>query len=243
MYDPTETELSLNLLKEMSRECDKKNIRIAIIGGWATFFYVDNTYSKAFGKNYMGSRDIDISFDHSKEDEFHKLIKDLGFTPNGMYFRWERIYNRESKKYISQKDAEKEEIFNLIHIFLDLFCDRQTNALKSWHLEPLKHITYFNMNGFSLANIDTLIALKCIALFSRDKSDKENKDACDLYALIAYSQQKIKHSKLLKKAIEKIIYRSDLLYVIAQHVLLDPARQSIVQYALTAKLREFEDEN
>ena len=238
MYDPVETDLSFNLLKELSTECNKQTISMAIIGGWATFFYVNSTYSRAFGKNYIGSRDIDICFDPAKENEFHQLIRNLGFTPNGMYFRWEKIYNRETKKYITPEEANKEEIFNLIHIFLDLFCDRETNALKSWHLDPLKNMTYLDMGGFSLADIDTLISLKCIALFSRDKSDKENKDACDLYALIVYSLQKIKPTQLLKKAIEKIISRSDLLYVIAQHVLLDPARQSIVQFTLGAKLRE-----
>ena len=238
MYDPIETDLSYNLLKDISTECNKREIPIAIIGGWATYFYVNNTYRRAFGKSYMGSRDIDICFDYTKEKEFHQLIQDMGFTPNGMYFRWERIYNRETKQFITPKKAKEEQIFNLIHIFLDLFCDRETENLKSWSLDPLKQRKTSLIDGFSVTDIDTLIGLKCIALFSRDKSDKENKDACDLYALIVYSQQKIIPSELLKKAIEKIVSRSDLLYVIAQHILLDPAKQSIVQFLLTSKLRE-----
>lgn len=238
MYDPIETDLSFNLLADLSNECNKRNIPIAIIGGWATYFYANPTYRRAFGKNYMGSRDIDICFDHSKEQEFFQLIKDMGFSPNGMYFRWEKIYNRETQQYITPEQAEKEQIFNLIHIFLDLFCDKETEELRSWHLDPLKHRKIVNIDGFSAADIDTLINLKCIALFSRDKSDKENKDACDLYALIVYSQHKIANSELLKKAIEKIMSRSDLLYVIAQHVLLDPAKQNIVQFLLKSKLRE-----
>lgn len=238
MYDPIETDLSFDLLKKLSAECSKQDIHIAIIGGWAAFFYVNPAYSRAFGKNYVGSRDIDICFEHGKENEFHQLIKDLGFTPNGMYFRWEKIYNRETKEYTTPEEAKNEEIFNLIYIFLDLFCDRETKALKSWHLDTLKHRTYFNIGGFNLTDIDTLISLKCVALFARDKSDKENKDVCDLYALIVYSLLKIKPTQLLKKAIEKIISRADLLYVIAQHVLLDPAKQSIVQYTLEAKFRE-----
>ena len=82
---------------------NKKNIRIAIIGGWATFFYVDNTYSKAFGKNYMGSRDIDISFDHSKEDEFQAII-------NGDSF--EKTYSKARDEYYSP--VTKREIKNLL---------------------------------------------------------------------------------------------------------------------------------
>lgn len=238
MYDPIETDLSFNLLKDISSECKKRNIYVSIIGGWATYFYVNETYFRAFGKPYMGSRDIDICFDYSKEKEFLQLIKDMGFAPNGMYFRWEKIYNREAKKFITSEEAKNEHIFNLIYIFLDIFCDRKTEILKSWALDPLKQRKSHIIDGFSLADINTLANLKCIALFSRDKSDKENKDACDLYALIAYSGQKIASSNLLKKAIEKIVARSDLLYVIAQHVLLDPAKQNIVQFLLSSKLSE-----
>lgn len=186
----------------------------------------------------MGSRDIDICFDYSKEKEFLQLIRDMGFTENGIYFRWEKIYNRETKKFITSEEAKNEQIFNMIHIFLDIFCDRETEILKSWHIDPLKHKKIYLIDGFSLTDIDTLVSLKCIALFSRDKSDKENKDSCDLYALIVYSQQKITPSELLKKAIEKIVNRPDLLYVIAQHVLLDPVKQSIVHFLLSSKLRE-----
>lgn len=238
MYDPIETDLSFTLLKDISNECKKRDIPIAIIGGWEVFFYVNETYMRAFGKDYMGSRDMDICFDYNKEKEFLQLIRDMGFTENGMYFRWEKIYNRETKKFVTPEEAKNEHIFNLIYIFLDLFCDRETEILKSRYIDALKHRKSYSIDGFSLTDISTLVNLKCTALFSRDKSDKENKDACDLYALIAYSRQKIIPSELLKKAIEKIIKRPDLLYVIAQHVLLDPAKQNIVQYLLSSKHSE-----
>jgi len=149
MYDPIETDLSFNVLKDISSECKKRNIPIAVIGGWATYFYVYQTYTGAFGKPYMGSRDIDICFDYSKEKEFLQLIKDMGFAPNGMYFRWEKIYNRETKKFITPEEAKSEHIFNLIHIFLDIFCDRETKTLKSWSIEPLKHRKDYSIDGLA----------------------------------------------------------------------------------------------
>ena len=243
MYDPVEAEISLNILKELSSECKKRNIPIAIIGGWATSFYVNEIYFMAFGKSYMGSRDIDVYFDHNKEKELLQLIKTMGFTPDGMYFRWEKRYNRETKKFMQPQEAKNEHVFNLIHIFLDIFCDKETKILKSWCLEEaFKNKKYNIINGFSVVDIDTLTNLKCIALFERDKSDKENKDACDLYALLNYSQKKIKSTELLGKAIEKIINRFDLLYVIAQHVLLDAGKQNIVQYSLNSKLKELQQQ-
>jgi len=236
MYDPIETEISFTTLKQISDECKKRSIPIAIIGGWATYFYVNETYRRAFGKDYMGSRDIDICFDHSKEKEFYELITELGFTKDGYFFRWEKIYNRETKKFITPEEAKNEQIFNLIRIFLDIFCDRETNILKSWCLDPLKNMKFSIKDNYNVTDIGTLLALKCIALFERDKADKENKDACDLYALIVYGGQKISMTQLLHKAIEKILNRSDLLYYISQHVLLDSSRQNIVQHILKGKL-------
>ena len=88
------------------------------------------------------------------------------------------------------------------------------------------------IGDFSLADIDTLIKLKCHAIFARDKADKENKDACDLYALINYSSRPTKSDKLLEEAIDKILRRPDLIYSIAQHVLLDVGKRNIVEHTL-----------
>jgi len=239
MYDPIEVDISLKLLKELFDKCKNKNIPIALIGGWATHFYVNKIYKNAFGKDYMGSRDIDVCFDPSKERELKELIQEIGFIKNGYPFRWEKIYNRETKKFLIAEETKKEEIYNLIYIFLDIFCEKETNYLISWNLDSLKGLKYYNVESFSLVDIDTLINLKCVALFARDKADKENKDACDLYALVAYSNKDIKPADILKRAIEKILQRSDLLYVIAQHVLLDAAKQNIVIHTLIAKLKNF----
>ncbi len=127
----------------------------------------------------------------------------------------------------------------MISFFFDLFSNEKTDLLGSWwDLEPFKKTSYFQVNDFFLADIDTLIASKCTAIFARDKADKENKDACDLYALVAYSDKLIIPTTLLQKTIEKILSRSDLLYTIAEHVLLDPSRQSIVEVTLRDKLKE-----
>ena len=93
-------------------------------------------------------------------------------------------------------------------------------------------VLFFRMGDFTLADLDTLVSLKCVAIFARDKADKESKDACDLYALIRYGGKAIKMTGLFKRAIEKVLGRTDLMYAIAEHVLLDPGRQGIVEVAL-----------
>lgn len=239
MYEPDETDISRKELVLIQEECKKRNIPVCVIGGWATYFYVNKNYLKVFGKEYMGSRDIDIFFDPSKEEEFLSFIKEIGFEKNGLQFRWEKIWNRETKKFISKDNAKIEQIHNLIYIFLDVFSNKKTEKIYSWHdLEPLKNISFDTIDNFIVADIDTLIHLKCIALFARDKADKENKDACDLYSLLYYSGKKITSTPILINAIEKMLKRQDLLIAISQHVLLDYTRQSIVEVSLKSILND-----
>lgn len=237
MYDPLETDLSRRELTALFRE--SAGIPICLIGGWATFFYVNERYMRAFGREYMGSRDIDIFFDSKKEREFsHVVLGSRSFAKDGLPFRYEKIYNRDSRGFVTSEQAKTKPVFNLIYIFLDLFSNRKTHVLGSWwDLEPLRRISPTKVGDFFLADIDTLAALKCTALFERDKADKESKDACDLYALMAYSGKPIKTTTLLQKAIEKMLARQDLLYAIAEHVLLDPSKQGIVEVALRDALR------
>lgn len=237
MYDPLETDLSRKELTAIFKE--SAGIPICLIGGWASYFYVNGKYRRAFGKDYMGSRDIDIFFDPKKEKEFLKVVNERGFTKNGFHFRYEKIYDRESKVFVTQDQAKRKQLYDLIYIFLDLFSNEETKLLGSWwDIEPLKKISFIKIEDFFVADIDTLIALKCTAIFARDKTDKENKDACDLYALITYSGRTMMPTRLLQKAIEKILNRHDLLYAIAEHVILDPSKQSIVEVTLRDKLEE-----
>jgi len=237
MYDPLETDLSRKELTALFKE--SAGIPICLIGGWASYIYINEKYKRAFGKEYMGSRDIDIFFDPKKEKEFSDVVKRRGFTKNGFHFRYEKMYDRESKAFVTPEQAKRKQLYNLIYIFLDLFSNEETKLLGSWwDLEPLKKISFVKIDDFFVADIDTLVALKCTAIFARDKTDKENKDACDVYALIAYSDRRMIPTRLLQKAIEKILSRPDLLHAIAEHVLLDPSRKSIVEVTLRDKLKE-----
>ncbi|MEK6903663.1 MAG: hypothetical protein AABW64_03390 [Nanoarchaeota archaeon] len=237
MYDSLETDLSRKELTAIFKE--SVGVPICLIGGWASYLYVNEKYKRAFGKEYMSSRDIDIFFDPKKEKEFLNVVNKRGFTKNDFHFRYEKIYDRESQLFVTPEQAKRKQLYDLIYIFLDLFSNEETKLLGSWwDLEPLKKISSVNIEDFFVADIDSLIALKCTALFARDKADKENKDACDLYALITYSGRTILPTRLLQKTIEKILSRPDLLYAVAEHVILDPSKQSIVEVTLRGTLEE-----
>lgn len=238
MYDPLETSVSRTEMMTLLNKCRERKVRVAMIGGWATFFHVNRNYNRAFGKDYMGSRDIDIFVDVACEKGFSEIIRELGFEPNGLPFRYEKIFDREKNVFI--KNSQIREIFNIIYIFLDVFSNAETRIIGSWSdLEPLKNIRIEIVDGVEVVDIATLVQMKCVAIFARDKADKENKDACDLFALLSYSGKKVQPTLHLRKAIEKIMGRDDLLYMIAEHVFLDPAKQGLV----SSQLKKFLDAN
>ena len=240
MYDILETNLSLEYLKKISKI--KNTI---LIGGWAAYFYVNDNYRKAFGLDYLKSRDIDLFIKSRYLNEFIKEIKKLGFIPSSYFFRYELIYNRNKNKIVTEKEAKEQPIYDLVYIFLDLFTDKKSK--KAWYLDAFKKVRIFKIektgafdsntfnsnvldaNGYiNLCDINTLLELKCISFFEREKLDKEFKDSCDLYALLIYSEKKFNITKNIKNSIKKIIKRRDLSEFIAENVLRDITKVNIV---------------
>ena len=240
MYDLLETNLSFEYLKKIFRI--KNTI---LIGGWATYFYVNENYRKAFGLDYLKSRDIDLFIKSGYLNEFIEEIKKLGFIPSSYFFRYELIYNRNKNKIVTEKEAKEQPIYDLVYIFLDLFTDKKSK--KAWCLDTFKKAriskiekkgifdgNFFDSSVFdvnmhiNICDINTLLELKCISFFEREKLDKEFKDACDLYALLIYSEKKFNVTKNIKNSIKKIIERRDLREFIAENVLRDVTKVNIV---------------
>src|SRR3989344_2365257 len=230
MYDPIETDVSYEYMLKLRESL--KNLRFAIIGGWGVFLHVKKEYQRAFGKEYLRSRDIDIFVDYKEESNFLKIIKCLGFIESAYKFRYELVYDREEKKIISPEQAKKRFIFNLIYIFLDVFSNKETKTLGSWFIPDLEKAQIEKIEEFPVLNIDSLLQLKTASFFEREKLDKELKDACDIYSLLFYSNAKFKIDRELKKSIERIVARTDICDFIAENVLRDSLKAGIVKALL-----------
>jgi hypothetical protein len=59
LYEEFETDTSFRYLKEIVKIFEKT---VCIIGGWAVYFTVNEHFKKEHGRNYLGSRDIDLVF-------------------------------------------------------------------------------------------------------------------------------------------------------------------------------------
>jgi len=226
MYDPIETDASYDYLLKLSQRVS--GLRYAIMGGWGVYFQVGKEYRKAFGREYLKSRDIDVFVEASDELAFLAIIKELGFVESAYNFRYELVYDREEKKIISSKSAKSKPIYDLVYIFLDVFSNRKTSKLGSWVLPDLKEAKIVEIEKIPILDINLLLRLKAVSFFEREKLDKELKDACDIYALLLYSNTKVLPNVLLKKTIEKILNRPDLQEYIAEQVLGDVFKASLV---------------
>src|SRR3989344_3120296 len=227
MYDPLETDISYEYLIKLKDKAT--GLRFGIIGGWGVFFHVNEEYKRAFGRDYLKSRDIDVFIGSNDEEKFDKVIADMEFKPSSYNFRYELIYDRTEKVIIPLEKAKKKHIFDLIYVFLDVFSDKKTKTVGSWVFPHLSKAKIENISNCPVLDINALIDLKATSFFEREKLDKELKDACDIYALLFYSAYKIKPNIVIKKAIEKLVSRLDLQEYIAENVLGDSLKVGLVK--------------
>ncbi|MBI4918569.1 hypothetical protein HY837_01455 [archaeon] len=227
MYDVKETDLSFEYLQKIFEL--SKNIKIAVLGGWAVYFYVNEEYKKAFGADYLKSRDIDLFIPQIQEKEFNEVLKRLHFQKSAYTFRYELIYDRTRKEIINYDKSKKIPIYDLVFIFLDLFSDKKTKIIGSWSMKELEETKIIRKQEIFMLDINTLLLLKCNSFFEREKLDKEYKDACDIYALLFYSGQNFKLTKNVTEACKKILQRDDLQEFIADNVLRDSLKKSLVR--------------
>ena len=59
LYNTIETDTSYKYLQQIVKILDEP---ICILGGWAVYLTVNKNFKKAEGRNYLGSKDIDIGF-------------------------------------------------------------------------------------------------------------------------------------------------------------------------------------
>jgi len=187
MYDPFETDASHRYLGILSK---KFGPAIALIGGWAVFYLVNDRYRSATGHEYLRSRDIDliISPEPGFWARFGSHIRKMGFVEGGLPFRYQLIIDRDSGAVLAEKEAAHLEPFQLIYIFLDVFSSKKV-ALGTWVVPGMgkAFVGRRLFEGIQVAPPGEVLKMKLRSLGERADSEKREKDACDIYALLHYS--------------------------------------------------------
>jgi hypothetical protein len=213
MYEPHEIDISYKYLKTVVGRLEEP---ICLIGGWAVYHNVNKNFKKATGRDYIGSRDIDLGFhfekDWSEKDlhdsTFAKSIQiieeDLGFMPVG--FRYLKEFHIETEQELSKEEAKTTPQHFVFPLYIDPVVDiihpKFYNVFNFNPVdEPLIEMVFrekanrtiektFGKNLW-LPKPHVLLATKLNSVIGRDKEHKRLKDIADIFALLWFSDVEI----------------------------------------------------
>ncbi len=217
MYETYETGISSRYLKTV---VDKLDEPICLIGGWAVYHSVNSNFNTATGRNYIGSRDIDLGFhfevDWSEETILEsafarslRIIEDqLGFMPVG--FRYLKEFHIETEKELSDNEVKTtpthfifplyiDPIVDIIHPkFHDIFKFNPIDEtlLEMVFTEKTNRITDRSLGkNLWLPQTHVLLATKLNSVINRDKEHKRLKDIADIFVLLWFTDVDISEIK------------------------------------------------
>jgi hypothetical protein len=208
LYEKYETDTSFRHLKEIVAILEKP---VCIIGGWAVYFTVNDHFKKEHGRNYLGSRDIDVGFyidrnldkEELKTTEFGRALArltELGFQPLG--FRFYKDINIDTGEALTSKQSRETLIHNIFKIYIDpIVNDIHPDFEEVFGFTPIDEpflspvfndeknrteLTEYNERLW-LPTPEILLATKIKSAPTRTKDEKLIKDICDIYALSWHS--------------------------------------------------------
>ncbi len=211
-YVPQVTELSE---QELQAVFEAANPPVCLLGGWAVHLLVSPGFHSEHGREYIGSRDIDIGvhvdaswtdegFPESPVGDSISAIEALGYTKSR--FGFVQHFLRDSQDRISEAEASEYSMHEVFQVYVDVIPD--TTELDVFRdmfgfkppAEPLLAPVFEQGKGGQLAEYvewspsddklivppELLAAMKVRSFPDRDKSHKRVKDIADLHALLWY---------------------------------------------------------
>ena len=217
MYEPHEIEISYKYLKTVVSRLEEP---ICLIGGWAVYHHVNKNFKKRTGRNYIGSRDIDLGFHFEKdwnENDLREstfaislriIEEELGFAPVG--FRYLKEFHIETEKELSEDEVR----ITPQHFVFPLFIDPVVDIIHpKFHEvfkfnpvdEPLLEMVFLDKanrmteksfgKNLWIPEPHVLLATKLNSVIGRDKEHKRLKDIADIFALLWFSDAEISEIK------------------------------------------------
>jgi hypothetical protein len=210
---------------------------VCLLGGWAVHLHVNPQFENEHGRQYIGSRDIDLGVHVDSEWTPEELpetpvgksitrIRELGYTKSR--FGFVQNFHRDNGDRISEDKANQYDMHEIFQVYIDIIPD--TTELEDFReafgfkppAEPLLKPVFEEGEGEPLADHvlweppgdtrivppELLAAMKTRSLPDRDKSHKRVKDVADLHALLWYTKDYSQmKSDLLQRASEEDIQR------------------------------------
>jgi len=208
LYDQIETDSSREALEELASLLPQP---VVLLGGWAVFLTVNDSYKESVGRDYLGSKDVDLGFHIESGWSLEELrvssyaialkaIEKCGYIPAGTS-RYYKIIHKETGKILSEREASKIPIHNLFYLYLDPIVDIiHPEHDRLFSIKPIDepllakafsegHFSTVQMGTSKIKIPDTctLLGTKLASFPNRDREHKRIKDACDIYSLLWHS--------------------------------------------------------
>lgn len=207
MYLDYETQISQEHLTAVFSQMTQP---VCLMGGWAVYLTVNAKFNEINGRNYIGSRDIDLGFhidprwsaeelQKSALSQSANILTRRGFIGTGS--RFVKYYDIETKKEITEEESKKKRPYEMFQLFVDTMGDNTHTDAKKILGFPLldesllahvfvdgRSVTVTGFGGrFMIPTPETLLSMKLKSAPCRTKDDKRIKDISDIYALPWYS--------------------------------------------------------
>lgn len=199
--------------QELRPLCQTVKPPACLLGGWAVHMHVNNRFREAYGREYIGSRDVDLGF-HVDPDWGHdeleaapvgrsvERVQEAGYAP--LSFRFVRHFNRETGETLTAEEATLLPPHQVFDLYLDVIPD--TDDLDTFsevfgfrpaaepllrHVfaddaaQPLTQFRSWDMPAeLRVVDPDLLAAMKVRSIADRDRGQKRVKDVAGLHALL-----------------------------------------------------------
>ncbi|MBU1159138.1 MAG: nucleotidyl transferase AbiEii/AbiGii toxin family protein [Candidatus Thermoplasmatota archaeon] len=218
LYDSQETGTALDALGALSRSLPEPFL---LIGGWAVYLTVNESFSQIHGTPYLGSRDIDVCFHVDPEQAVDalrtstfaqalKVVKEAGYRPHGSY-RFCKMIRRVDGTVLTEETAKGFPLHEIVYLYVDMMVDnvhpRHKHVFRCDPLdEPIAAQMFIDgdfvkqpLGDFDIhiPNPASLLATKLRSIPQRQQDDKLWKDACDIYSIIWHSSED--YSSIIRK--------------------------------------------
>jgi len=211
-YVPQVTALSEQELQAVFEAAEPP---VCLLGGWAVHLHVNPGFHSEHGREYIGSRDIDIGVHIDTGWSGEELpgtpvgtsisaIEGLGYTKSR--FGFVQNFLRDSQERISESEASEYGMHEVFQVYVDVIPDtaeldefREVFGFKppaesllapvfeDGMGEPLsEYVSWSPAKQKLIVPPALLAAMKIRSLPDRDKSHKRVKDVADLHALLWY---------------------------------------------------------
>lgn len=185
-----------------------------MLGGWAVYKIVNESFHRNTGRDYLGSRDIDLGFHLDANASVAELERsDFAAAVNALEsigfelvdYRLAKHFDVDSRQELTPEQAKQKASHDLFEVYVDPIVDTiPLNAQATFGFVPIDEPVLsfvFQHDGGQRAQIfgkdvvlplpHLMLATKFHSMPNREKGHKMIKDLADIYALAWHSSTKL----------------------------------------------------